>query len=161
MGGTCTAYSWGTYSMSVVRTTRGFTLVEMAVTVLILSLLIGFGAAALHQSGNRQGLRGAMEVVGGELRLARERAIATGQTQTIHFTMDYPPGSGWAFHLHNGVNVQAGWPLPRGCSWTGTPGTLVFGTDGSVNTSQTIVVQDAAGEQDTCYVTSSGLVLQK
>src|SRR5438045_3878649 len=135
MHGTCTAYSWGTYSMTVggTTTTRGFTLVEMAVTVLILSLLIGFGAAALHQSGSRQGLRGAMEVVGGELRLARERAIATGKPQTIHFTMNYPAGSDCDFHLHNGVNPEAGWPLPTGCTWSGTPGTLVFNTDGSVN----------------------------
>lgn len=149
--------------MTTAHHSRGFTLVEMAVTVLILSLLIGFGAAALHRSGERQGLRGSVEVVSGQLRLARERAIASGAQQTIHFTMNYPAGSGWDFHLHNGVNPEAGWPLPTGCSWYSTPAALVFATDGTVNNNgvNTVVVQNALGEKDTCYITTSGLVYQK
>ena len=143
--------------------TRGFTLVEMAVVVLVLSMLIGFGAAALHQSGMRQGLRGSVEQVSGQLRLARERAIATGKTQTMHFTMNYPAGSGWDFHLHNSATPEAGWPLPTGCSWYSNPASLVFNADGTVTItgSSNVIVQDSKGEKDTCYVTSSGMVLQK
>jgi prepilin-type N-terminal cleavage/methylation domain-containing protein len=150
-------------TMTTPRASRGFTLVEMAVTVLILSLLIGFGAAALRRSGTRVGLRGAVEGVSGQLRLARERAIATGRAQTMHFTMNYPSGTGWDYHLHNSANPEAGWALPVGCIWYATPGTLVFNTNGTVtnNGVNWVIIQDGIGERDTCYVTSSGLVLQK
>ncbi len=149
--------------MTTPHASRGFTMVEMVVTVLILSLLIGFGAAALRTTGTRAGLRGAVEQVSGQLRLARERAIATGKTQTMHFTMNYPSGTNWDYHLHNSATPEAGWALPTGCSWYSTPGTLLFNTDGTVTNYGVsyVVIQDGIGERDTCYVTSSGLVMQK
>ena len=145
------------------RASRGFTLVEMAETVLILSLLIGFGAAAFHQSGTRRGLQGAVEQMSGEMRLARERAIASGRTQTFHFTMNYPSGTGWDYHLHNSATPEAGWALPVGCVWYSSPGTLQFNTDGTITNFGTnkIIIQDSQRQRDTIYVQSSGLVLEK
>ena len=135
----------------------------MAVTILILGLLVGFGVPAIQQGGRRQALKGAAENVQGQLRLARERAIAGNAGQTMHFTMNYPPGTTWDYHLHNSATPEAGWALPVGCVWYSSPGTLQFNTDGTITNFGTnkIIIQDSQRQRDTIYVQSSGLVLEK
>ncbi len=63
---------------------RGFSLVELAITLVVLGLLCTFSIPAFHRLSATYQLRGAAENVAGQLRLAREKAIATGQEQPIH-----------------------------------------------------------------------------
>src|SRR5258706_2071467 len=93
---------------------RGFSLVELAVTLVIFGTLLAFCVPALQTFSQGSQLKGATEDVAAQLRLAREKAIATGQSQTMHFTPNFPVGSGWDYHIHNGAVVGPGWGLPKG-----------------------------------------------
>ena len=141
---------------------RGFTLVEMLVTILILGMLLAMSVPALQKSGRMQQLRGSSETIAGQLRMAREKAIATGRTQIMHFTMNYPPGSEWDYHIHN-ATVEAGWALPRGVSWYARPSSVDFSKDGTVDNHgyNLIVVQNAVGKRDTVVIQPSGLVITR
>ena len=139
--------------------TRGFTLVEMAVTLLIFGLVLAFSVPALKSVSQTHQLHGSAENLAAQLRLARERAIATGQTQTMHFTTNYPPGSTWDYHLHNGGVIGPGWDLPFGVSYFSVTVNPTFQKDGSASSSGIVVLQNTHGERDTVTLQLSGLVL--
>ena len=67
----------------------GFSLVELAITVMILGMIFAFGVPAINGLSNRYQLRGAIDDISGQLKLAREKAIATGIDQTVHFSAGY------------------------------------------------------------------------
>jgi len=103
-------------------------------------------------------LKGAAENIAAQLRLSREKAIATGQSQTMHFTANYPPGTDCDYHIHNGAVVGPCWALPNGISFSSSVSPTMF-SDGRSNVSGTITLQDQRGHQATVSVQTSGLVL--
>ena len=62
------------------RCSRGFTLVEMLIVVLLMGLMLGFAVPALRRMGNTHGLKGAKENIISQVQLARSRAISTGRS---------------------------------------------------------------------------------
>jgi prepilin-type N-terminal cleavage/methylation domain-containing protein len=154
--------------MNAHRSTRGFSLVEMLVTVLVLGMVIAFSVPAFQSFGNTNRLHGATENLAANMRVLREKAMATGQTQTLHFTLNFPPAQGWDYHVHNGASTSPGWALPNGITYWSIGINPVFHKDGrpraDINAasnpiSGNVVLRNPRGERDTVTVLSSGMIL--
>jgi prepilin-type N-terminal cleavage/methylation domain-containing protein len=140
---------------------RGFTLVEMAVAVLVLGMVMAFSIPAFQSMSRTYRLKGATENIAVQLRLAREKAIATGVSQEMHFAENYPSGTPFDYHIHNSGVVGAMWELPRGVTYQSVTVVPRMLPDGRCNTSGMIILQDPTGARDTVSVQLSGLVLTK
>ena len=139
--------------------TRGFTLVEMAVAILVLGLLFAFSIPAYQNVSSSYQLKGATENIAAQLRLAREKAIATGMEQPMHFTPNWL-GSDYHIHYPSGF-VPAKWKLPRGITYYAVSVNPTMFKDGRASGSGNIILQDTRGMRDTVSVQMSGLVLTK
>ncbi len=141
--------------------TSGFTLVEMAVTILVLGMLFAFSIPAFHSVSASYQLRGATENIAAQLRLSREKAMATGIDQPMHWAPNFM-SSDYHIHYDSGFMPTTGkWKLPRGItfySWGGHPRML---RDGRIQNSGLVVLTDRRGNRDTVSILSSGLVLTK
>jgi prepilin-type N-terminal cleavage/methylation domain-containing protein len=153
--------------MSQTRTS-GFTLVEMAVTILVLGLLFSFSIPAFQSIGASYQLHGATENLAAQLRIAREKAMSLQMEQPMHLA----PGSLNAdYHIHympgGFCPTTARWKFPRGITYhsiastSPTPSLPIMLKDGRINGSGTIILRDMRGNQDTVSYLSSGLVLVK
>jgi prepilin-type N-terminal cleavage/methylation domain-containing protein len=133
---------------------RGYTLVEMVMTVLVLSLVMAFSVPAFVRFSKTYDLQGASENLAAELRLTRERAIATGTNQTMHFDTD-----GW--HVQDGAIQIPGKKLPNGVTWLTIGVTPTFTPNGRASSGGLVVLQNSLGQRDTVSVQASGLILTK
>lgn len=140
---------------------RGFTLVEIAVTILLVGMLFALSVPTVQRLSNTYQLKGATENLAAQMRLARERAIATGRIQHFHFS----PAMGADYFLidHSTGQIPARWNLPKGVTYaTGTTlGWNEMKPDGRSLFSGLVVLQDRRGNRDTVSVQTSGLVLTK
>jgi len=137
----------------------GFSLIEMAATLLILGLIAAIGIPVIRGFSDRHRLGGATENVAAQIRIARERAIATGVEQTLHFHLDTLHSDD---RLRHSGSVGARWSLPPGVLYDETPAddldTLRLERDGRASPAGIIVLVDARGFRDTISVQRSGLV---
>ena len=67
------------------NSSRGFSLVELAVVLVIFGLVLGFGIPMFQHFNTTHQLTAATENMAAQVRLMREKAIGTGQAQTMHF----------------------------------------------------------------------------
>ena len=155
--------------------TRGFSLVELAVVMVIFGLVLAFSIPAYHSLSRGQQLHTATENIAGQMRLMREVAISNGVTQTMHFTYQYNPGGGMPisdYHIHTNNVMQQNtcWVLPRGITFywgAGTVSAFNAQSDGRIYDafgnplSGMVIVQDVNSNYDTVSVVSSGLILTK
>lgn len=140
---------------------RGFSLVELAVVILVLGMVMAFSVPAFQSISQSQRLKGAAENIAAQLRLAREKAIATGKSQEMHFTLNYPSGTPFDYHIHNAGVIGAAWELPRGITYYMVGVNPRMLTDGRASASGRIVLRDSRGNRDTVTVQLSGLVLTR
>jgi len=146
--------------------TEGFSLVELMVTLVIFGLVLGFSIPYLQSLNQSHQLKGATENFAAQLRMAREIAIATNTTQTMHCTAGFVfNGVTSDYHIHNAA-VGATWKLPPGIQYAwlaGTVSSYTFANDGRLNpaTSGLVIFQDRRGDLDTVSVQVSGLILTK
>ncbi len=138
------------------RSQRGFSLIELMIVIVVLGLLLGFSIPSFHHLSTTYQLQSAAENIAGQLRLAREKAIATGVEQRFELA-----GTGYATTATSGLG--GAWSLPRGVTydWSGTDSVFVLKTDGRSENSGLIVLQDSNGGRDTVSVQLSGLVLTR
>ena len=140
---------------------RGFSLVEMAIVLVVFGLVLAIGVPMLRGLTSAQQLKGATENMAGQLRLAREIAISTSSPQTMHLFYN---SFGGDYHIHNAGVVGGVWSLPRGVTYNwaaGTSSVYTFATDGRADVSGLVILQNTRGELDTISVQTSGLVLTK
>ena len=151
------------HKRSPLVTSSGFTLVEIAVTILILGLLFAIAAPSVQQLSGSYHLKAVGENLAGQLRLARERAIATGKNQHFHFSSF--SGSDYYIYDHTTNTLVNGWKFPKGITYgPSTVGWIDMATDGrakwgTIPASGYIVLQDTRGIRDTVSIEASGLVL--
>ena len=141
---------------------RGFTLVELAITLLIMGLVIAMGIPAIKNMSQTQQLVSNTENIAAQLRMMRQRAISSGSDQTMHFVAGYLGSSD--YHIHNGVYVPAKWSLSPGITYywgTGTSSSFTMKRDGSCDVSAMVILQNTRNMRDTVSVQVSGLVLTK
>lgn len=140
---------------------RGFSLVELAISLVVLGLLLAFSIPAFQSYTLTHKLRGATENMASQMRLMREVSIGTGTTQTMHF---FYATFGVDYHIHNGGVVGGGWSLPRNITYNwaaGTNSVMISAPDGRMTSSGMVILQDNRGNMDTVSVLASGLVLTK
>jgi len=134
----------------------GFTLVELAITILVLGLLLGFSVPAFNSITSTYKLKGAAENLAMQLRLTREKAIATGTEQPMHI----PNSTTYHIHYWPAGPIGTTWALPNGITFASGVGSLFrMEKDGSCKDSGVLVLQNLKGNRDTVSVQLSGLVL--
>lgn len=134
---------------------RGFSLIELAIVLVVMGILVGFSVPSFQRISSTYQLQASAENVAGQLRLARERAIATGVEQPIHIP------NPTTYHLHYPSGISTTWTLPRGITFTAsTSGSWYhLKTDGRSDEAGLIILQNTRGIRDTVSVQLSGLVL--
>ena len=147
--------------------TSGFTLVEMAVTILVLGMLFAFSIPAYQRINATYQLKGATENLAAQLRMAREKAMSRQSGQPIHFTANFM-NSDYHLHYPSGFIPTTGkWKFPRGVTYFSIGINPIMQADGRVTdaagnpASGLIILRDTRGNRDTVSVLSSGLVLTK
>ena len=126
--------------------------------LVVLGLILGYSLPAMNRFSATLQLRGAGENIAGQLRLAREKAIATGVVQPVSFRYDH---LGSDYRTTPATGVGGSWRLPRGITDTwgaGVESTFVFQRDGRCDRSGLIVLRDNFGHRDTVSVQLSGFV---
>ena len=125
-----------------------------------MGLLLAISVPTIQTLSGSYTLKGNGEAIAGQLRLAREKAIATSVDQPLRFNaafmnsdyrIQYPSGS-----------IGAKWSLSKGITYywgAGTVNAYTMQKDGRCNTSGMVILQDTRGNRDTISVQSSGLVL--
>lgn len=137
---------------------RGFTLVEMAITVLVLGLAMAIAVGGFHSLNADQSLKGTAQSVVGQMTLARARAMSTGTTQTVNFNNSATPKLMYVLD----PNSSRQWTLPRGIGFaSGGYTSFDFTSDGRASASRYIVLMNDKGLLDTISVETSGLVIAR
>ena len=144
---------------------RGFSLVELAIVLVVMGILFALSVPNFQRLSSSYQLRGAAENVAGQLRLAREKAIATGVEQPLHI----PNSTTYHMHYPSPIGISTTWTLPQGITFTNaTIGDWYYmASDGrfyqdsghTLTGSNVIVVGDTRGALDTVSVQLSGLIL--
>jgi prepilin-type N-terminal cleavage/methylation domain-containing protein len=137
---------------------RGFSLIELMIVLVVLGLVLGYTMPGVLRFSRTLQLRGTAENISGQLRLAREKAIATGVAQPVSFRTGIL-GSG--YRTTPAVGVGGAWSLPHGVTYvwgTGAESTYVFQRDGRSDRSGLVILQDPHGHRDTVSVQLSGFV---
>jgi prepilin-type N-terminal cleavage/methylation domain-containing protein len=140
---------------------RGFTLVELAITIIILGMLFAMGIPAFRSLSQTQLLVSNTENIAAQLRMTRQRALSLSSDQVIHFTANF---LNCDYHIHNGSYIYPLGKLSPGISYwigTGTSSSFTMHRDGTCDPSALIILQNTRGMLDTVSVQVSGLVLTK
>ena len=144
---------------------RGFTLVELAITILILGMLIAMGIPAINSMSQTQLLTSNTENIAAQLRMLRQRALSVGSGQTLHLNPNFSFGGVTSdYHIHNGGYVVPLGRLATGISFyvgTGTSTVFTMNPDGTCASSAMVILENERGMRDTVSVLVSGLVLTK
>ena len=115
-----------------VHSARGFTLVEMLVTVTIVGVLLAIAAPAFRQITLNQGIRTASFDLFSALEYARSEAIKRNSTVSVQ--PDSSWSTGWKV-VDSGSNTLRRWTATSTVAVTTTPSSLpaiTFGKDGHV-----------------------------
>jgi len=137
----------------------GFSLVELAVVMIVSALLLAFSVPAIKSFYQDNDLMSATSNISHQLLLAREKAISTGTTQQLRFIQNYNGTSD--YHVWSNNTAFPSWRLPRNVSYywgTGTQNAFRMTSDGRCMDSGLIILQNARGIRDTVSVLQSGLV---
>jgi type II secretory pathway pseudopilin PulG len=141
---------------------RGFTLIELAIILVVMGIVAIFAVPSVGLLSQSHQLKAATENVAAQIRVAREKAIATSPPNGIMFHVN-TSYLGTDYHMHNNGVIDITFKLPKGISFdpvsNGASTTMM--KDGTASNSMTLVLQDRRGNRDTVSVLMSGLVLTK
>jgi len=148
------------------RNQSGFTLIEIAVVILILGLLFGFSIPTFAAFRQSQMLEAATQNLVGQLRLGRQKAIGLQHEQKLTFSVgtnlysvkDLTTGETFGpFRFPNGVVLEDASIVVGGV----TGSTITALTDGRFSGSGEFVLRDSKGVRDTVSVQASGLAVTR
>ena len=148
------------------RHASGFSLIEIAVVLVILGLLFGFSVPSFRAYRQSQMLEAASQNLVGQLRLGRQKAIGMQHEQRLTFSVgtnrytvkDLATGQTCGpFAFPNGIVLEDASIVVGGV----TGETIVALTDGRFSGSGEFVLRDPKGARDTISVQASGLALSR
>jgi prepilin-type N-terminal cleavage/methylation domain-containing protein len=148
------------------RNQSGYTLIEVAVVILILGLLFGFSIPTFAAYRQSQMLEAATENLVGQLRLGRQKAIGLQHEQKLTFSVgtnlynvkDLATGETFGpFRFPNGVVLEGASIVVGGV----TGSTITALTDGRYSGSGEFILRDSKGVRDTVSVQASGLAVTR
>lgn len=122
------------------KTTHGFTLIEMLTVIVIIGLIIGIGIPVMNNLTRSTGLKGATRQLSNTLHLARQYAI------THRVRTDVKVGSAWnsiAVYT-NGAPLDKSIFFPNGvvCYGTNTPPAVTFKPTGDAAAQTAFVIRE-------------------
>ena len=146
--------------MRATKNARGFTLIELAVVVVVLGTILAFGVPAYQRFNQTLQLQGSAQTLAAQINMARQKAIGTGASQTIHF---FYGTYGYHYHIHNAGQPGPGWNFPKGIVYSWDSGTLpamtvIMQPNGRADRSGMVILVNPRGLRDTVNVQLSGLV---
>ena len=146
---------------------KGFTLVEVLVSLTVIGLLFGFGFANFRDFSRRQAVASTGRMVIADLRLAQSKALSgekpsscTGNLSTYNFVIS--TDSYWIDAVCSGASVTTKTqPLPSGISMTSTQNTISFkvlgqGTNITAGGSVVITLTQAGTNNTSSVTVTSG-----
>lgn len=139
----------------------GYSMVELALVLVVMGIVLAFGAMGFGKYMDDTSLRGATDHIASCLLLTRDRAVGTRTSQTMKFEA---ATQGTDYRVEIGGVMAAGWSLPKRITYNWASGTITAVTmtpDGRASTSGLVILQNTRGKLDTVSVLSSGLVLTK
>jgi prepilin-type N-terminal cleavage/methylation domain-containing protein len=148
------------------RNSSGYTLIEIAVVILILGLIFGFSIPTFRSYRQSQMLEAATQNLVGQLRLGRQKAISMQHEQKLDFSVgtnryavkDLTTGQTFGpFRFPNGVVLEDASIVVGGV----TGSTITALTDGRYSGSGEFVLRDSKGVRDTVSVQASGLAVTR
>ena len=138
---------------------QGFSLIELMVVLVIIGLLFAVTLPAFRGFTQGNNVHNASRSVASQLSLARERAISTGNTQTIRFMKNFQSSD---YHMWNGTVANPSWRLPSSIDYlwsTGTQNSFRMSSDGRCLDTGYIILQSDRGDRDTVSIRLSGLII--
>jgi prepilin-type N-terminal cleavage/methylation domain-containing protein len=137
------------------HSTRGFSLMELMIVLVVFGAILGFGVPSYRRYSQTQSLRGTAQNLVNTIQLQRSRAMANGQSVRIDFDTASP--AGWTcIGAGRSNRVQ----LPRGIRYLqAAPATLTVSRDGRLNSSGTVVFANDANVSDTVSIQLSGFAM--
>ena len=140
------------------RQDAGYTLVELAVVVLVVGIIVAFGLPGLARSITTNNLHNSSQVLIGEMNLARQKAITNSKQNWVWFATGgttywtLQSGEGWKgpFSLPSRVTIANPNFSSLNYFW--------YGADGKPNTSGYVALVNTAGQRDTVNLDLSGSV---
>ena len=148
------------------RNASGFSLIEIAVVLVILGLLFGFSVPSFRAYRQSQLLQAASQDLVGQLRLGRQRAIGMQREQRLTFSVgtnsytvqDLATGQSFGpFAFPSGIVLEEASIVAAGV----TGATITALTDGRYSGSGEFVLRDSKGVRDTVSVQASGLAISR
>ena len=149
-----------------IRNASGFSLIEIAVVLLILGMLFGFSVPAFRSYRQSHMLEAATQNLVGQLRLGRQKAISMQHEQKLSFSVgtnryavkDLATGQSFGpFEFPNGIVLEDASIVVAGV----TGSTITALTDGRFSGSGEFVLRDSKGVRDTVSVQASGLAVSR
>lgn len=151
----------------ITKASRGFTLVELAVTLTVLGLLLAFSIPAFNRINQTYQLKAATQNVAGTMRLWRERAMARGTECEVHYNTSFF-GKNWHIHEYDSnsgvqIGLYPGGTFPPGITYYTVPtANPRFTRDGreKYGFSGTVILRNQRDMRDTVSVLASGLIIE-
>jgi len=137
---------------------RGFTLVELGVVLVLVGLVLGIAVPAVVQSTRSSRLRAGAQGLAMQINLARQKAVDTQQSLILRFAQDSLNAD---FHVRDSRGGVSGlWSLPPHLQYApGSAKGVTMTPDGRASAAVYVLVLDPAARVDTISIQMSGLVL--
>ncbi|HAL39753.1 MAG TPA: pilus assembly protein FimT [Polaromonas sp.] len=123
---------------SAKNTTRGFTLIELMVTVAVLAVMASLAAPSFRELLAAQRVRTTAYNIVGDLVLARNEAVKRGESVTLT-PVSAAWNNGWSVNVASSTEVLSGQgSVGSGVQFTTSPASITFDRNGQTSVSTVV-----------------------